>query len=128
MSPGASGVKCGSVRTVIEVRDCLQDVAIGVESFWPTDSTGDVSVRVQDDLGIDKVTGGDPVVQSLAKRNGGHVCRLSETDPFRCLSYLYYQRPQKRAMTGRLQEVLGPRRRRDHHLHSVWTTSSGLDL
>ena len=95
VSPGASGVKCGGVRTVVEVRDCLQDMAIGVESFWPTDSTGDVSVRVQDDLGIDKVAGGDPVVQSLAKRNGGHVCRLSETDPFRCLSYLYDQRTKK---------------------------------
>ena len=107
VSPGASGVKCGGVRTVVEVRDRLQDVAIGVESFWPTDSTGDVSVRVQDDLGIDKVTGGDPVVQSLAKRNGGHVCRLLETDPFRCLSYLYYRRPQKRGNDGEIARDAG---------------------
>ena len=103
-------------------------MAIGVESFWPADSTGDVSVRVQDDLGIDKVAGGDPVVQSLAKRNGSHVCRLLETDPFRYLSYLYDQCPPKCGNDRRLQEVLGPRRRRDHHLHSVWTISSGLDL
>ena len=74
VSPGANGIKYGCVRTVVEVRDCLQHMAIGVESFWPTNSTRDVSVRVQDDLGIDKVAGGDPVVQSLAKRNGGgHV-------------------------------------------------------
>ena len=107
VSPGANGVKCGGVLTVIEVRDCLQDVAIGVESFWPTNSTGDVSVRVQDDLGIDKVAGGDPVVQSLAKRNGGHVCRLLETDPFRCLSCLYYRRPPKRGNDGEIARDAG---------------------
>ena len=108
VSSGASGVKCGGVRTVVEVRDCLQHMAIGVESFWPTDSTGDISVRVQDDLGIDEVAGGDPVVQSLAKRNGGHVCRLPETDPFRCLSYYMIcpPPPQNAAIGGRLQEKL----------------------
>ena len=50
-------------------------MAIGVKSFRPTDSTREVSVRVQNDLGIDEVAGGDSLVQSLAKRNGGgHVC------------------------------------------------------
>src|ERR1700753_1788663 len=36
--------------------------------------------------------------------------------------------PKNAAMTERLQEMLGPRQHRDHHLHSVWTTCSGLDL
>ena len=107
VSLGARGIRCGGVRTVVEIGDGLQNMAIGVESFWPTDSTGDVSVRVQDDLGIDKVAGGDPVVQSLAKRNGGHVCRLLETDPFRCLSCLYYRRTQKRGNDGEIARDAG---------------------
>ena len=75
MRPCGISIECGGVRTVVEVWDCLQDVAIGVESFRPTDSTSEVSVRVQNNLGIDEVTGGDSLVQSLAKRNGsGHVC------------------------------------------------------
>ena len=87
MRPSASGIECGGVRTVFEVRYCLHDMAVGVEDFRPTDSTGDVSVRVQDDLGIDKVPRGDSPVESFAKRNGGgHVCKLSETGVFRFLS------------------------------------------
>ena len=70
-----NSIECGGVRTVVEVWDCLQHMAIGVESFWPTDSTREVLVRVQNDLGINEVAGGDSLVQSLAKRNGGgHVC------------------------------------------------------
>ena len=89
-----SGIECGGVRTVVEVWYCLQDMAIGVEGFWPKDSTGDVSVRVQDDLGIDEVPRGDSLVESFAKRNcGGHVCKLSEMGAFHCLSYLRDQRP-----------------------------------
>ena len=66
-----SGIECDGVRTVVEVGNCLQHMAICVESFWPTYSAGDVSVRVQDDLGVDKVAGGDSLVQSLAKGDGG---------------------------------------------------------
>ena len=73
----ANGIECGGILTVVKVRDCLQDMAIGVESSWPTDSTRGVPVRVQDDLGIDKVAGGDSLVQGLAKRDcGDHACRL----------------------------------------------------
>ena len=102
-----SGIECGGVRTVVEVWYCLQDMAIGVEDFWPTDSTGDVSERVQDDLGIDEVPKGDSPVESFAKRNcGGHVCKLSETGAFRFLSYLRDQRPQNTRQRFRL--VPGP--------------------
>ena len=60
MRPRANSIECGGVRTVIEVWDCLQDIAIGVESFWPTDSTREVLVRVQSDLRIDGVAGEIP--------------------------------------------------------------------
>ena len=77
MRPSSSSIECGGVRTVVEVRYCLQDMAIGVEGFWPTDSTGDVSVRVQGDLGVDEFPRGDSLVESFAKRNcGGHACKL----------------------------------------------------
>ena len=83
MRPRANSIECGGVLTVVEVRNRLQDMAIGVKSFWSADSTREVSVRVQDDLGIDEVPRGDSLVQSLAKRNGGgHVCKLSEWAPF----------------------------------------------
>ena len=71
MRPCASGIECGGVRTVVKVRDCLQDMAICVESFWPTDPAGGVPVRIQDDLSVNEVARGDPLVQSLAKGNGG---------------------------------------------------------
>ena len=97
MRPSASGIEYGGVRTVVEVRYCLQHMTIGVKGFWPTDSTGDVSVRVQDDLGVDEVPRGDSLVESFAKRNGGgHACKLSETGAFRCLSYSRNQRPKTR--------------------------------
>ena len=104
----ANNIECGDVRTVVEVWDCLQDMTIGVEMFWPADATREVPARVQDDLGIDKVARGDPVVQSLAERNGGgHVCVCSETGAFSGLSYLYDQRPQKAwQRLGRFREVL----------------------
>ena len=92
--PGASGIECGGVRTVVEVWDYLQDMAIGVESFWPTDSTREVPVRGRNGLGINEVAGGDSLVESLTKRNGGdHVCRLSGTGIFCCPSFSYDQRP-----------------------------------
>jgi len=34
-----SVVEGGGVLTVIEVRDCLQDVAVGVEGLWTADAT-----------------------------------------------------------------------------------------
>ena len=83
MRPCASGIECGGVRTVVKVRDCLQDMAICVESFWPTDPAGGVPVRIQDDLSVNEVARGDPLVQSLAKRGSSdHVCKPSGIDTF----------------------------------------------
>ena len=72
-----SGIECGGRLTIVKVRDCLQDVAVGVEGFWPTDAGRGVSVRVQDDLCVDKVSGGYSFVKSLAKSScGRHGCGL----------------------------------------------------
>jgi len=57
----ASGIECGGL-TIVKVRDCSQDVAAGVERLWPTDSTGGVPMRVQDDLGVDEAPRGDSLV------------------------------------------------------------------
>ena len=62
MRPCTGGAECGGVRTVVKVRDSPQDVAIGVKRFWPTDPAGGVPVRVQDDLSVDEVAGGDPLI------------------------------------------------------------------
>ena len=108
MRPCANSIECGGLRTVVEIRDCLQDMAVGVKMFWPIDAARGVPARVQDDLRVDKVTRGDPVVQSLAERNGGgHVCGSSETGALCGLSYLYDQRPPKAwQRLGRFREVL----------------------
>ena len=42
-------------------------MAVGIERFWPGDSTGGILVRVKYDLGVDKGPGGDSLIQSLAK-------------------------------------------------------------
>ena len=77
-----SDIECGGVLTVVKIRDCLQNVAAGVESLWPTDPTRGVSVRVQDDLRVDEVPGGDSSVQSLAESSGSrHVCKRVEGAP-----------------------------------------------
>ena len=70
-------IGCGGEPTIVEVGDRLQNVAVGVERFWPTDTTGiGIPVRIQDDLGIDEVSRGNASVQNLAKSsNGHHVCR-----------------------------------------------------
>ena len=78
-----SDIECDGALTIVEVRDCSQDVAVGVECLWPADLTGGVSARVQDDFGVDEVAGGNSLVQSLAKSNGSrHVCRLVERVSF----------------------------------------------
>ena len=70
-----SGIECGGLTTV-EVRDCFQDMAGGIERLRSTDPTGGIPMRVQDDLGVDEVPRGDSLVQSLAKSSGGsHICR-----------------------------------------------------
>ena len=43
--------------TVVKIWDRLEDVTVGVECLWPTDSTRRVPMRVQDDFGVDEVTG-----------------------------------------------------------------------
>ena len=54
-------------------------MAVGVERLWPTDATGGVPVRVQDDLRVDKVPGGDSLVQTPEKSNSSrHGCELFE--------------------------------------------------
>jgi len=66
-----SDIECGGGLTIVKIRDCLQDMAVGVEGLWSTDPTGGVSVRVQDNLCVDKVPGGDSLVQGLTKSSGG---------------------------------------------------------
>ena len=54
-------------------------MTVGVERLWPTDATGGVPVRVQDDLRVDKIPGGDSLVQSLEKSESSrHDCELFE--------------------------------------------------
>lgn len=67
--------------TFFEVGDCLQDLTVGVESLGPTDPARGVPVRVQDDLGVDKVSRGNSFVQGLAKSSSRHHVyrRLGET-------------------------------------------------
>lgn len=48
--------------TVIEIRDGLQNVAAGVERFRVRDSTAGGLAGIQDDLGVDKYTGGDALI------------------------------------------------------------------
>ena len=78
-----SDTECGGVLlTIVEVRDGPQDTAVGVERLRLTDLTGEVSARVQDDLCVDKISRGYPLVQSLAESSGGcHSCRLFEEAP-----------------------------------------------
>lgn len=47
-------------------------MAVGVERLRPADTTGRIPVRVQNDFGIDKVSGGDAFGQSFAKSGGSH--------------------------------------------------------
>ena len=56
------GIAYDGGLTIVKVRDRFQDVAIGIEGFWPINSTGRVPVRVQDDLGVDEGPGGDSLV------------------------------------------------------------------
>jgi len=51
----ASGTERGGGLTAIEIRDCFQNVAVGVERLWPTDPTGGVPMGIQDDLGVDEI-------------------------------------------------------------------------
>lgn len=65
------------------MRDGLQNVAAGVEHFRPRDFTTGGFVGVQNDLGVDKYTGGDPLIQSLAKSGGSchvRVCSRSRAE------------------------------------------------
>jgi len=66
----ASGIVCGGL-TIVKVRDSLQDVAVGIKGLRPTDLTGGIPMRVQDDLGVDEAPGGNSLVQSLAKSSSG---------------------------------------------------------
>ena len=75
----ASGIERFGGLTLVKIRDRFQDMAIGVEGLFPTDSTGWVPVRVQDDLGVDEMPGRDSLIQSLAKGRGSrHVCGVFE--------------------------------------------------
>ena len=72
----ASNIECGGVLTIVKVRDCLQNVAAGVEGLRSTDPTRGVPVRIHDDLCVDEVPGGDSSIQSLAERScSRHVCK-----------------------------------------------------
>lgn len=75
-----SEIECGGALTVVEVGHCLQDVAVGVKRLWSADSTRGVFVRVQDDLAVDEIPGGDPIVQGLAKSGSGRHASERSTD------------------------------------------------
>ena len=76
MRSRASGVERGDILTIIEVRDRLQRVAVGVERLWATNTTVGILVGVQDDLGVNETPSGYSLVQSLAESGGGcHPCR-----------------------------------------------------
>ena len=70
--------ECGGVLlTIVEVRESLQDTTVGVERLRLTDLTGRVPARVQDDLCVNKISGGYSLVQSLAESSSGrHGCSL----------------------------------------------------
>ena len=71
-----SDIECGGGLTIVKIRDCLQDMAVGVKALWSTDPTRGVSVGVQDNLCIDKVPGGDSLVQGFTKSSSGrHVSK-----------------------------------------------------
>ena len=58
-------------------------MAVSVEHLRSIDLTERVLVRVQDELCVDEVPGGDSLVQNLTKCNSGcHGCRLIEEVPF----------------------------------------------
>ena len=61
--------ECSGALTIVKVGNCLQDTAVGIERLWPTNTTGVIPVRIQDDFGVDKVPRGYPSVQSFAKRS-----------------------------------------------------------
>ena len=75
--------ECGGVLlTIVEVRESLQDTTVGVERLRLTDLTGRVPARVQDDLCVNKISGGYSLVQSLAESSGcRHSCGLFEEAP-----------------------------------------------
>ena len=60
-------IECGDVLTVLEVRNLLQNVAVGVERPRPIDPTRRILAGVKDNLCVDKVPGGYSFVQGLAK-------------------------------------------------------------
>lgn len=79
----ASGIDCDGGLTISKVRDGFEDITVGVESPWATDSTGRIPVRVQEDLGVGETPRGDPLVQGLAESWGGrHAWMLLERTPF----------------------------------------------
>jgi len=85
-----SDIECGGGLTIVKIRDRLQDMAVSVEGLWSTDPTGGVSVRVQDNLCVDKIPGGKTLVQRLTESSGGrHVSkRAGLRSAFRYHSYL----------------------------------------
>ena len=55
--------------TIVEIRNGLENMAVGVERLWPTDPTVGVpvTVRIQNDLRVNEVPRGYALIQSLAK-------------------------------------------------------------
>jgi len=60
---------------VVKVRHCPQDVAVGIDCFWPTDSSGGVSVRVEDEFGVDEIPRRYSLVQGFAKSSSSRHTR-----------------------------------------------------
>ena len=66
-------------------------------------------MRVQDDLGIDEVSGGDSFVQNLAKSNSSrHICRLMGEHASLSVVFIHYRTPPTEEKVDYIR-YLGPR-------------------
>ena len=74
--------------TIVEIRDGFQNPAARVQRLWCVDSARGTPAREKDNLGVDKRSRGDALVQGLAERKcGGHLVR-DPGDPSPGLIYL----------------------------------------
>ena len=100
-------------------------MAVSVERLRPTDPTGRVPVRVQDELCVDEGPRGDSLVQNLTKSNSGcHGCKMIEGVPF-VIGRVYSIRTVQHVHPFRVKQVGGD----DGYM--VWSDGSteclGLD-
>ena len=78
----SKNIRYSKVLTIFEVRDRLQNVAVCVERSRSTDAIGGIPARIQDNLGVNEIPGGNSLVQSLAesRSRAEHMCeRMART-------------------------------------------------